>query len=148
MDSQASSSLNVQISPNFSQSFLLCNLRKDISNIGSILESLDSSADTLVEFNEYIQGRILYPSIMDGEEKFNVTFIIRARDEVTIYYRDFFALDIVFPKEQKKSVFQFQIYDKATSYFYSDIEDQAYHDIHPIPNFTEVLKRKIGKKYV
>jgi hypothetical protein len=96
---------------------------------------LDSSADTLVEFNEYIQGRILYPSIMDGEEKFNVTFVTRARDEVTIYYRDFFALDIVFPKEHNTSVFQFQIFDKASSNFYCDVEDQLYNDIQPIPNF-------------
>ena len=146
MDAQSSSSLNVQISPSFSQSFLLCTLRRDIANIGTILESLDNSADTLVEFNEYILGRILYPSIMDGEDKYNVTFVTRSRDEVTIYYRDYFALDIVFPSEPKSSVFHFLIHDKAQSCFYTDKDDMN-SNIVPIPNFHEVLKIKIGKDY-
>lgn len=144
MDSQASSSLNLQICPSFSQSFLLCTLKKDISNIGSILTSLENSIDTLVEFNEYILGRILYPSIIDGEEKYNVTFVTRTKEELTIYYRDFFALDILFPKEPKRGVFQFQIFDKAQSVFYSDPDDLSYH-ILPIPGFHNVIKRKIGK---
>ena len=142
IDSQASTSLNVQISPNFSQSFLLWTLKKDISNIGSILTSLDNSIDTLVEFNEYILGRILYPSIIDGEDKYNVTFVTRTKDELTIYYRDFFALDILFPKEPKRKIFQFQIYDKAQSVFYSQTEDLAYN-ILPIPGFQRIIKRKI-----
>lgn len=120
---QTSSSLSVQIHPNFSQSFLLQTLKRDITNIGDVLDSLDNSADTLVEFNEYILGRILYPSIMDGEDKYNVTFVTRSRNEMTIYYRDFFALDIVFPTESKTSVFQFNIYDKAKSTFYTE-EDE------------------------
>lgn len=100
--------------------------------------------DTLVEFNEYILGRILYPSIIDGEEKYNVTFVTRTKEELTIYYRDFFALDILFPKEPKRGVFQFQIYDKAQSVFYCDSEDLSYH-ILPIPGFHNVIKRKIGE---
>ncbi|CAI2362495.1 unnamed protein product [Moneuplotes crassus] len=145
MDAQASSSLNVQISPNFSQSFLLCTLKKDISDIGSILNSLESSVDSLVEFNEYILGRILYPSIIDGEEKYNVTFVTRTKEELTIYYRDFFALDILFPREGRRFIFQFQIYDKAQSVFYCDPADLAYH-ILPIPRFHSVIKKKIEKE--
>lgn len=83
-----------------------------------ILGSLERSVDSLVEFNEYILGRILYPSIIDGEEKYNVTFVTRTKEELTIYYRDFFALDILFPKDTKRATFQFQIYDKAQSVFY------------------------------
>jgi len=147
IDSQASSSLNLQICPSFSQSFLLCTLKKDISNIGSILASFENSLDTLVEFNEYILGRILYPSIIDGEEKFNVTFVTRTKDELSIYYRDFFALDILFPKEPKKGVFQFQIYDKAESIFYSETEDLSYH-ILAIPGFHNIIKRKIGRHFI
>lgn len=142
-DGQSSSSLNVMISPSFSsQSFLLQTLKRDISNIGSILDSLDRSVDTLVEFNEYILGRILYPSIMDGEDKYNVTFVTRSREEVTIYYRDFFALDINFPTDKKTHVFHFNIYDKANSYFYTE-KDEYNSNIIQIPNFLEVLKIKI-----
>ena len=146
VESQTSSSLNVQVYPNFSQSFLLCSLKRDISNVGSILESLENSADTLVEFNEYItMGRILYPSIMDGEEKYNVTFVSRSKDEIAVFYRDYFALDIVFPNDTKTNVFSFHVYDKASSSFYADKED-IQTNIIPIPLF-KYLKQKIGMLY-
>ena len=145
-ESQTSSSLNVQVYPNFSQSFLLCSLKRDISNVGAILESLENSADSLVEFNEYItMGRIIYPSIMDGEDKYNVTFVSRSKDEISIFYRDYFALDIVFPSEPKSTAFCFHIYDKANSWFYTDKED-AQTNIIPIPYFKH-LKIKIGKTF-
>lgn len=146
VETQANSSLNVQVYPNFSQSFLLCSLKRDISNVGAILESLENSADTLVEFNEYItMGRILYPSIMDGEDKYNVTFVSRSKDEIAIFYRDFFALDIVFPTEPKKEkVFSFHIYDKASSCFYAE-KNEIQTNIIPIPRFVD-LKKKIGKQ--
>lgn len=146
IDGTSNTSVNVQIYPNFSQSFLLCTLKRDISNISGILKSLNNSADTLVEFNEYIMGRILYPSIMDGEDKYNVTFVTRSKDEVTIYYRDFFALDIIFPSEPKSNVFHFHIYDKAASCFYTE-KEEVMSNIVPIPNFLKVLKKKIGKFY-
>lgn len=107
IESQSTGSLSITIYPSFAQSFLVCALKRDITSIGSTLESLSRSADTLVEFNEYIMGRILYPSIMDGEDKYNLTFITRTRDEICIYYRDYFALEIIFPKgeEDKNSTY-------------------------------------------
>lgn len=44
---------------------------------------------------------------MDGEDKYNLTFITRTRDEICIYYRDYFALEIIFPKgeEDKNSTY-------------------------------------------
>lgn len=144
VESQTSSSLNVQVYPNFSQSFLLCSLKRDISNVGAILQSLENSADSLVEFNEYItMSRIIYPSIMDGEDKYNVTFVSRSKDEISIFYRDYFALDIVFPSETKSTAFWFHIYDKANSWFYSD-KEEIQTNIIPIPYFKH-LKLKIGK---
>lgn len=141
MESQSSASLSMMIYPSFAQSFLVCSLKRDITSIGITLESLSRSADTLVEFNEYIMGRILYPSIMDGEDKYNLTFITRTKDEMCIYYRDYFALDIVFPDYNSGSVYYFHIYDKYYSSFYLD-SNEINTNIHPIPTF-ETLKKKI-----
>ena len=59
------------------------------------LDTMSLNANTLVMINEIAKGRIVYSSMMDGEDKRYLTWVCKAKDEYLLMYRKMFLMTLV-----------------------------------------------------